>query len=154
MFPGDVPQDGVTLCDLDVAVDVVGKLEQIIITEIHFIHKGPCPLSRFIITEIHFIHKGPCPLSRFIITEIHFIHKGPCPLSRFIITEIHFIHKGPCPLSRFVPSVGREGFIITDLTMSAGRLAKSLCPLSQFFLHMSVSRLTYIKKNGLVDTGT
>ena len=37
--------------------------------------------------------------------------------------------------------------------MSAGRLVKSLCPLSQFFLRTPVSRLTYVKKNGLVDTG-
>ena len=42
------------------------------------------------------------------------------------------------------PSVGREG---------TGRLAKSPCPLSQFFLRTSVSRLTYVKENGLVDTG-
>ena len=37
--------------------------------------------------------------------------------------------------------------------MSAGRLAKGLCPLSQYFLRRSVSCLTYVKKNGLVDTG-
>ena len=40
-----------------------------------------------------------------------------------------------------------------DLTVSAGRLAQSQCPLSQFVLRTSVSRLTYVNKNGLVDTG-
>ena len=39
-----------------------------------------------------------------------------------------------------------------ELTVSAGRLTKGLCPLNQFFLRTSVSRLTYVKKNGLVDT--
>ena len=37
--------------------------------------------------------------------------------------------------------------------MSAGRLAKGPCPLRQLFLRRSVSCLTYVKKNGLVDTG-
>ena len=40
-----------------------------------------------------------------------------------------------------------------ELTVSAGRLAKNQCPLSQFDLRTSVSRLMYVKKNGLVDTG-
>ena len=39
-----------------------------------------------------------------------------------------------------------------ELTVSAGRLAKRLCPLSQVFLRTSVSRLTYVKKNGLLGT--
>ena len=39
-----------------------------------------------------------------------------------------------------------------ELTMSAGRLAKSPCPLSQFCLGTSVPRLMYVNKNGIVDT--
>ena len=54
---------------------------------------------------------------------------------------------------RVLPRVNRlsDG---RDLTVSAGRLAKSPCPLSQFLLRTSVSHLTYtVRKNGLVDTG-
>ena len=47
------------------------------------------------------------------------------------------------------PSVGREG----TNRVYAGLLAKAPCPLSPFFLHTSVFRLPYVKKNGLVDTG-
>ena len=44
-------------------------------------------------------------------------------------------------------------FFWRELTVSADRLAKSPCPLSQFCLRTSVSRLTYVKNNSLVGTG-
>ena len=67
---------------------------------------------------------------------------------------VHWAHLSPVHLFWRVLSArvnrlsdGRE------LTVSAGRLARSLCPLKPIFLRTSVFRSTYVKKNGLVDTG-
>ena len=83
----------------------------------------------------------------------------------FVVILCEF--KNPCPMSRFVPRPSFLTGVLTDgcsdrvnrlsdgrdITVSAGWLANSPCPLNQLFLRTSVSSLTYIKRNGLVDTG-
>ena len=103
---------------------------------------------------------GPCPLSRFSwrTRQTGDWHR---PLRKINWLSGHGLYRlvstePICPRPSFLtgvvgqsqPSVGQEG-----TNRIRWLVSKSRCPQSQFFWRTSFSRLTYLKKNGSVDTG-